>query len=147
MRTIRKDTPSSENGEAIIEFIGLAAAILIPLAYLILTLAQLQAAVYATEATARQAAIFRARGIADAQLVDLEIRQITTDYLGADAAIPQLEVRCEPTECAAGGVAYARASTTVSLPLLPSFAIESLGAKIPVSADYAYAIDGLILEP
>ncbi|EEH63760.1 hypothetical protein HMPREF0044_0779 [Gleimia coleocanis DSM 15436] len=144
---VNSESGRAESGEAVIEFIGLAAAILIPLGYLVLTLSQVQASVFACEAAARQTAVLQSQGQGNDDLVSVQVDQIFTDYLGRSAASAQVENWCEPQTCAAGGFVHARVHTAVPLPLLPDSLVAGLGASIPVEAEYAYPIEGLSVEP
>ena len=47
---------TGDEGSSVIEFLGLAVVLLIPLVYLVLTLARIEAATFATEGAAREAA-------------------------------------------------------------------------------------------
>ena len=56
MMECRSNRWSDDRGEATVEFIGLVAVLVIPIVYLVVALAQIQAGLFAVEAGAREAA-------------------------------------------------------------------------------------------
>ncbi len=58
-------TSDPESGSAAVEFLAGSVLLLVPLAYLVLTLGSLQSAAFATEGAARGAALVLSRGPAD----------------------------------------------------------------------------------
>ena len=52
----RRARPTGDEGSSVIEFLGLSLVLLVPLVYLVLTLGRLEAATFATEGAAREAA-------------------------------------------------------------------------------------------
>lgn len=137
----------SEGGEAVVEFIMLTAALIIPLVYLILTLAQLQATVFAVEGAARDVAFLTAHGETDETLVGRHVRQIFSDYLG-EGQEPQLVRKwCEPAPCQPGSLVHVEVAATVPLPLIPTGLSEVLQAGIPVSTEAVTVMEGAVLQP
>ncbi|MBV7363526.1 hypothetical protein KRX54_03655 [Actinomycetaceae bacterium TAE3-ERU4] len=104
----RKNT---ENGEATLEFIGLTALLILPLLYLIFSLAQVQNAAYAANSAAQSAASLYAVGTSPAR-VNEQIEQLQRDY---DLDIP-LEVSVECGKCTLGQTVWVRVVARANLP-------------------------------
>lgn len=129
MRGVRSE---AERGDAIVEFIGLAIVVVIPLVYLILLLADVHAAALATHTSAREA-----ERILAAHPAHTRAAQVAVDAIVADQGIAhpaRLEVICDGP-CRRGGAGTVRVTTRVGLPLLPGFVREALPAFVPVSAE------------
>lgn len=120
----------SQRGDAVVEFVLLAAAILIPIAYFIMTLAKVEAAVFAAEATARETTRILSQNWDNTDLADSQRERIFSDY-GIDSQ-PQVVAECEPRSCAAGAVVTVRVITQVPYPLIPRFWSEALVPQIPI---------------
>lgn len=136
-----------ETGEALVEFILLSATILIPLAYLVLTLADLQAAAFAAEASARDAAYMLSHDLSKTSFATEQIHLNFATYLGENSTSAELHYWCEPGPCRPGSMLHVEVSTAVDLPLLPPQAAGFLQAQIPVSAGYSLPIEGLVIRP
>lgn len=132
-----------EEGSAIIEFIFLGVLMLVPLIYLVMALARIQAGSFAVTAAAREAG--RA-------FVTAEVGQDAAGRASAAANIAfgdqgfdemgSLEVSCSTSPCLTPG---ARIETTarvsVPLPLIPSFARDVVPLEIPLSASHLSTVD------
>lgn len=136
-----------EAGEALVEFILLSATVLIPLAYLVLALADLQAAVFSAEASARDAAYILSHDLSKTSFAAEQMHLNFASYLGENSTAAQLQYWCEPQPCAPGAMLHVEVSTAVDLPLLPPAAAGFLQAQIPVSASYSLPIEGLVIRP
>lgn len=125
-----------ERGSALVEFLGGAVVLLIPLVYLVLTLAQLQGAQFAAVSAARDAGRLIAtadRGEA-AALASSAVVLAFADHglaVGADALTVQCEDACRP-----GTNALILVAADVPLPFVPGGAIT-----VGVSAQAWVTID------
>ncbi|WP_218958129.1 peptidase T4 [Actinomyces trachealis] len=114
-----------EEGNASVEFLGWSVAVLVPVVYLVVALAQVQAASFATSAAAQSATRLLlahpgAQGVALAH--SSVVLTLTDQHIDAAAAANALTLECSQTDCA-GGEAVARVAVGVDLPLLSSFGL------------------------
>ncbi len=114
----------NEEGSAIIEFLGLAVLLLIPSVWFLLAVAQIQAALYAAQGAADQAArIYVASEAAPQQAADYSRHAVDTtlsDY-SIDPAQAQITRSCT-TDCHnTGDVVRYQVQIRVPLPLVPEF--------------------------
>lgn len=135
----------SDDGNAVVEFLGLSVVLLIPVAYLVLTLGRIQAAVFATEAAAREAArVFvvstgQDEAVARAQTATaLALRDQGFDDDPASA----LTLACSSDTCLrAGSAVTATVQVEVPLPFVPAFVRDALPLAVPVSAQRTAPVD------
>ncbi|GAA4287835.1 pilus assembly protein [Georgenia daeguensis] len=133
-----------ERGSAVVEFLGVSLLLLVPIVYLVLTLAQIQAAAFAAEGAAREAGRLLARaeslqeGAAAARLaVELAFEDQGLDVDGAGA----LQVSCTEEPCLAPGTrVVVTVATSVDLPLVPDVVVNAVPATVPVSATHVAAV-------
>jgi hypothetical protein len=129
---------AGEAGTASLEFVSAGLILLLPLVYLVLTVAAVQAAALATEGTARQAArvFVRAPSEPEAHLaVERAVRVGLADY-GIDAAAATVDVTCSPrpTDCLhRTGSVSVTVTVAVTLPLLPAALDVDAPASIPLA--------------
>jgi hypothetical protein len=126
---------SDESGSASLEFVTAGLLLLVPLVYLVLALAQVQAGAFATEAAARQAARVFVQGrtmgesVGEAQQA---VRFALADYgLRPDAV--DIRVTCTPdaTDCLRRhGSVTITIRTAVALPLAPP--VLNLGSPLAI---------------
>lgn len=136
----------TERGSALVEFLGVSLVLLVPLVYLILTMARIQAASFAAEGAAREAGRLIAQadtieeGVAAAELgVELAFADQGLEVDGASA----LEIACSVPDClAAGEYVSVQVSTDVSLPLAPDFLAGTLPTTVTITADAMTAVSG-----
>lgn len=133
---------SGEAGEATVEFIGVMMILVIPVFYLIITLGSLQSALYAAEASARNAVRIVANNPQQQEAARLQGYLTFQDY--NIAAAPDIHVSCQPAHCQAGGSVEVFVATSVPLPLLPDWL--SGGLSIPVEAQANMPIAGVELR-
>lgn len=132
-----------ESGSAVVEFVFLAVLLMVPLIYLVMTLAALQAGAYATTAAAREAgrafvtaakteqALARAEAAAEVAFGDYG--------LAADGA---LQISCTADPCLSPeGTVQLTATTRVSLPFVPDAFREMVPLSVPVSATSMATVD------
>lgn len=137
----------AERGSAIVEFVGVAALVLVPSVYLVLTLAELQAGLFAVESGAREAGrILAGAGGEDAGWAAAHARAEAAVGLAADdQGVPggaRLEVRCDADPCLTPGAGLVVVATAeVPLPLVPDAVAARLGADVTVRAEHLVRVD------
>jgi hypothetical protein len=129
-----RSNPSPDEGSAAIEVLVLGVLLLVPLVYLVLTVAALQGAAFAAEGAARQAARSIALGATDSQgrgAADAAAAVALADW-HVPASAARIEVRCtpDPADCAtARGTVDVRVRVAAALPLLPpAVALDAPGS-------------------
>ncbi len=143
---VRARLGDPERGSAVVEFLGVSLVLLVPLVYLILTMARIQAASFAAEGAAREAG----RLIAQADTIEEGIvaAQLGVQLAFADQGIEvdpaaALEVTCSVPEClTAGEYVLIEVHTEVALPLAPDFLSGTLPTSVAISADAMTAVSG-----
>lgn len=136
---VRRD----ERGSAVVEFVTLAVLILIPLVYLVLTLARVQAGAYAVSQASREAgrayvtadtgddAAARARAAARIAFLDQHFEDEGT-----------LSLSCDGTPCLRpDGRVETTATVRVPLPLVPAFVRDVVPMSVPVTAAHISTVD------
>lgn len=130
MRRSRRSTDllAGERGSASLEFLTVGMILLIPLVYLVLTVASIQAAALGVEGAARQAArvaVLSADG-ADAS-VERTVAVVLADY-GVDAGATSVDVTCSTRCDDPGSRVTVHVRVSVPLPLVPqALASSSIG--------------------
>jgi len=129
---MRRSSPSPDEGSAAVEVLVLGVLLLVPLVYLVLTVAALQGASFAAEGAARQVARSIALAATDAQgrsTADAAARVALADW-HVEPAAADVEVRCapDPGNCISPrGTVDVRVTVAATLPLLP----PALGLDTP----------------
>lgn len=127
---------ADEGGTAVIEFVWLAILLLVPLIYLVLCLARLQAGSYAVTQAARESA--RAFVTASDDASASARSQAAADIAFEDQGFPgsgEVAVDCTDSPCLTPGASVtSRAEVRVPMPLVPAFFREAVPLEIPVSA-------------
>ncbi len=130
-----------EGGEATVEFVGLVFLLVVPLVYFVVSLAQLQAALFAAEAGAREAARILAEDSTD------EARALTQIDLAFDdfhvASRPHTSFGCRVCAGRERDVEV-EVSTLVPLPFIPRWAQARLA--IPITVRSATVIESVRLD-
>ena len=134
-----------DSGNAVVEFLGLALVLMVPLVYLVLVLGRLEAASFAAEGAAREAA--RAYVVADtldegasraAAAAGIALR----DQGFEDDPLDALTLRCSSTPCLEpGSDVAARIDIAVPLPFVPGFVRHVVPLEVPVSAERVAPVD------
>ncbi len=132
-----------DDGRAIIEFIAIGILVLLPLVYLVITLARVQAAAFAVSAAAREAgrafttatgdgpAYARARAAAGLSFEDYDFGPTST-----------VTIVCDGSPCLRpSGRVEIQAQVSVQLPLVPDFLAGAIPASVPVSATHVATVD------
>lgn len=127
---------SDDEGSAVIEFIWLAILLLVPLIYLVLCLARVQAGSYAVTQAARESA--RAFVTAGDDTAARARSHVAADIAFEDQGFGgqgDLSLRCTATPCLSpGATVTTRAAVSVPMPLVPSLLRDVVPLEIPVSA-------------
>lgn len=136
---------SDDSGSAIVEFLGLALVLLVPLIYLVLVLGRLEAASFAAEGAAREAA--RTYVVADTAdqgaaravaATGIALRDQGFD----DDPVDALTLSCSSTPCLEpGSDVAARVDLVVPLPFVPQFVRDVVPLEVPVSAERVAPVD------
>lgn len=137
---------AGDEGSASIEFLTVGMLLTIPLVYLVLAMAQLQAATLATEGAARQAA--RMVATADSHGEGLAAADAAIAVALADLGLEPtaVDVACGPTpsDCTTrGGTVQVAVEVTVPLPLVPPVLDLDVGLSVPISAQAAQPVSEL----
>lgn len=133
----------SDEGSAIIEFLFLGVLMLVPLIYLVLTLARIQAGSYAVTTAAREAgrAFVTAQSGQDAGARARAAADIAFGDQGFDG-VGTLEVSCSTSPCLTPDARVeTTARVTVPLPLIPGFARDVVPLEIPLTASHLSTVD------
>ena len=148
----------SDDGGAIIEFLGMSLLLLVPLVYLVVALAKIEAAAYGSEFAAREAS--RGAVVAGVQALDhgASLGQATGVASHRGNAIAELAVddfgfefdgatrvsfACVPQPCLSpGSDIVAMVEVTVGLPGVPGFVSSWMPLGVTVSSTAASSVDG-----
>jgi hypothetical protein len=135
--------PRDESGSAVVEFVVLAVLMLVPLIYLVMTMARLQAGSYAVSQAAREAG--RAFVTADSGEVAGARAAAAAHVAFLDHAFEEegrLRLECDGSPCLRpDGRVETTASVRVPLPLVPAFVRDVVPLSIPVSASHLSTVD------
>jgi hypothetical protein len=140
----RRAAQAGDAGNAIVEFLGGALLLLVPIVYLVLVLGRVQAATFAVDCAAREAAravvtapdadAATARGLAAVALA------LGDQGVAADpAAVTSLE--CDGPCLEPGSVVTVRVAVDVPLPGVPTWLQGAVPLAVPVSATATAAVD------
>lgn len=145
-RTWRRLRDQRDDGRAIVEFIVLGIGLLLPLVYLVLTAARIQAGAFSASLAGREAGRAFVTAASDAEA---ESRARTAASLAfSDFAFDRgtgLELRCDGSPCLRpGGQVTATASITVQLPLVPDFIAEHVPSSVTVSSSHVSSVDSFV---
>lgn len=132
-----------EDGRAVVEFVFLGALMLLPLLYVVLTAARIQAAAFSVSLASREAgrAYVTGQGEEDAsQRAHAAADLAFADFAFEDGA--RLELSCDGTPCLRpDGSVTARASIVVQLPLVPDFIAGRVPAAVTLSSTHVQSVD------
>ncbi len=146
LRALRGRHPGLDDGRAIVEFIFLGVLLLLPLVYLVLTAARLQAAAFSASFAGREAgrayvtAASDGEGLARAQgAASLAFE----DFAFTDGA--SLDVGCDGSPCLRPeGVVTSTATIVVQLPLIPDFIADHVPAAVTVTSTHVASVDRFV---
>ncbi len=133
----------NERGSAVVEFVALGVLLLVPLVYLVLMLARVQAGAFAVSQASREAgrAFVTAPSEADAAARARAAARISfEDHDFADTG--SITLACPSTPCLTPD-AWVRTTARVSvpLPLVPGFVRGVVPLSVPVSATQVSTVD------
>lgn len=136
---MRRAKPSTDEGSASLEFITAGLLLLLPLVYLVLTMAQLQAGAFAVEGAARQAARVYVQSASAAEADAAAARAIEValaDFgLSPDGVVVSVSCAPEPARCLTRrGFVTIHVSTSVPLPLVPPILDLDVPLSVAVNA-------------
>lgn len=131
-----------QEGSAVLEFVFLAVLLMVPVAYLVLALGQLQGGAYAVVGAADQAAkVFVAQNDeASARTAAEQAVAMAVADMGFDAQRARLEISCSAACLAPGTTVHARVTLSVPLPLVAG--IPGLGRSAATVDAQASALVG-----
>lgn len=138
--------PSGDDGNAIVEFLGVSLLLLVPVVYLVLVLATLQAGAFAVDGAAREAARAFVTADDDARAYSLATAAVglalADQGLDPDQAGGSLELSCSDEPCRTpGGIVTAAVEVAVPLPGVPGWLQDAVPLSVPVSATATASID------
>ena len=128
-----------ERGSASLEFITVGLILLVPLVYLVLTMAAIQGASFAVEGAARQSVRVFVQADSEAEAgarADRAIRFALADA-GLEGVEPRVSVACSPKPEACltrRGTVTISVALTVPLPLVPPFLTLDVPLGVPLQA-------------
>lgn len=128
-----------ESGTAVVEFVGLAVIVMVPIAYAVIVGVELHSASYAAVTAAREAgrAYVTAGSPASAAARARVAARMAMEDQGA--RVPDIQIRCLGGPCLAPQTrVHITVTTRVPLPLVPG---DSPRGTISVTADHEAAID------
>lgn len=136
---LRSKAWSSDDGSASLEFITIGFVLLVPLVYLVLTMASIQSGAFAAEGAARQAArVFvlsaTAEGARDAAIRAVEFALADN---GVDPDSVDISVTCSPLpdQCLTRqGFVTVNVDISVPLPLVPPVIVGDFPLAVPLHA-------------
>lgn len=133
----------SEEGSAIIEFVFLGVLMLVPLIYLVMALARVQAGSFAVTAAAREAgrAFVTAETGEDAAARARAATNVAFADQGFDG-MGTLVIECSTSPCLTPEARIeTTARVTVPLPLIPAFARDVVPLEVPLEASHLSTVD------
>ncbi|MHB1173242.1 MAG: hypothetical protein ACYCZY_12295 [Lacisediminihabitans sp.] len=130
---------TDEDGSASLEFITAGMILLLPLVYLVLTMAAIQAGALAVEGAARQAVrvFVQAGSVAEAESRAARAIEFGLADYGLDAADAEVSILCSPrpSDCLSRlGTVTVRVGVSVRLPLVPPALTLDLPLSVPLQA-------------
>ncbi|HNV16120.1 MAG TPA: pilus assembly protein [Dermatophilaceae bacterium] len=143
VRWVRLRVGRPDQGRAIVEFVFLGVLLLVPLIYLVMTLAVLQAAAYSATTAAREAGRAFTTAPAESQGMPRAraAAQVAFEDFGFLPEETSVAITCDGSPCLRPD---ARVSVTTSirvrLPYLPAFLGDAVPAAIPVSATHVATV-------
>lgn len=127
----------ADRGSAVVEFVVLGVLMLVPVIYLVLCVSRLQAAAFAAEGGAREAArVVAAPGARDGRAGDARaVVALALEDQGFEASRGRLEVRCSGEPCSApGSLVRTTVTVDVDLPGVPAVLSGVVPTRVPVVA-------------
>lgn len=132
-----------DDGRAIVEFIVLGIGLLIPLVYLVLVAARVQAGAFSASLAGREAgrAFVTATNDDEAESRARSAAALAFGDFAFDHGT-RLDLSCDASPCLRpGGHVTTTASISVQLPLVPDFLAEHVPSSVTVSSTHVSAVD------
>jgi hypothetical protein len=147
----RPRLPSGDAGSAVVEFVTIGVLMLVPVVYLVVVVAQVQAAAFATESAAREGArivVTTADEERAGTLVTAAVGWALRDQ-GIDADPAQAaSVTCSSDPCLTpGSDVSVTVAVEVPLPAVPAFVSSAVPLSVPVSATHTQVVDEFRVVP
>jgi hypothetical protein len=143
-RRVRARPGGRERGSALVELVVLEALLVVPLIYLVITLARVQAGSFAVATAAREAGrayVTASSGPAAPVRADAAARVAFEDQ-GFGGGEGQVAVRCEASPCLSPDAhLWVEARVRVPLPLVPGFARAVLPLDVTLRATHVVTVD------
>ncbi|MFD1714158.1 hypothetical protein ACFSBZ_06725 [Amnibacterium flavum] len=139
MRTELARRVSDDRGSAALEFITAGVLLLVPIVYLVIAMSAIQAATFATEGAARNAARIFATSDTQASAESAAERSVAfalADF-GIDSGAARVDVSCTPSaaDCLAReSLVTVTVRVDVPLPFIPSMVANVIPTSVPVEA-------------
>jgi hypothetical protein len=134
---------AAQAGSAVVEFVFLAVLMMVPLFYLVMVLARLQAGAYGVSVAAREAG--RAYVTAQVPAQAPSRAHSAAGLAFADQGFERegrIEIGCDGTPCLRpAGRVQITASVSVPMPLVPALLSGIVPMRIPVSATHVATVD------
>ena len=135
----RSKSWTDEPGSAALEFVTLGMVLLVPMVYLVLTMAAIQGGALAAEGAARQAArVYVESGTpSEAQAAALRALEVALADHGVESPDADLSISCTPRPDACltrRGLVTVTVDLTVPLPLVPAALTGDFPLAVPLSA-------------
>ncbi|WP_165544534.1 1-hydroxy-2-methyl-2-(E)-butenyl 4-diphosphate synthase [Schaalia vaccimaxillae] len=130
-----------DEGEATVEFVALMVIVVVPVLYLILALAQVQASVLACEAASREAVRILAQDPAEEAVARAQVSLAFQDF-GVDEGV-DTTIGCQVCSGANRNVTVS-VRTSVRLPLMPDWVNDR--AWIPVTSTASAPVEGVVIQ-
>ncbi|GEM_PF-341516 len=135
----------SDDGNAVLEFLGVALVLLVPTIYLVLVLGRVQAAAFAVEGAAREAARTAVAADDPAQAAQRAVAATgiaLRDQGFDDDPATALHLSCTSVPCLEpGSRVAAHVEVVVPLPFVPGFVRDVVPLSVPVSAERVAPVD------
>lgn len=146
VRTVAGDgrrMPAGDDGSAVVEFITIGVLMLVPVVYLVVAVSGVQAAAFATESAAREAArivVTAPEGEAEDRVVAAVGWALRDQRIEADPA-RAVTVVCASRPCRTpGSDVTVTVSVDVPLPAVPAGVSEVLPLVVPVTATHTQVV-------
>ncbi len=134
------DLRTGERGSASLEFLTVGMILLVPLVYLVLAVASIQAAALGVEGSARQAARVAVLSADGAHAsVERTVAVVLADY-GVDAGATSVDVTCSTRCDEPGSRVTVHVRVTVPLPLVPQVLASSSIATVQLESSATHTV-------
>lgn len=144
VQRLARRLPGDDAGSAVVEFVTIGVLMLVPVVYLVVAVASVQAAAFATEGAAREAARIVVTtpdaGVTEDRVVAAVGWALRDQGIDADPA-RAVEVACAATPCRTPGADVSvTVSVDVPLPAVPAGVSAVVPLVVPVSATHTQVV-------